>query len=106
MLAYEVSGLFYQNIFELSITLFFQYELPINQKVSTLLSHNSKKTKYIANSYKRYTMKVIKISDYTAQTKLASNASYYDGWIKSLENFEKRLQDPSFKGRRSQLTGR
>ncbi len=50
-------------------------------------------------------MKAIKLSDYTSQVKLTANASYHDGWVKSLANFEKRLQDPNFKRRRPQLFG-
>ncbi|MEO0331398.1 MAG: hypothetical protein AAF223_06910 [Bacteroidota bacterium] len=49
-------------------------------------------------------MKAIKLSDYGSQIKLAANVSYHEGWVKSLENFEKHLQDSAFKGRRPRLS--
>ena len=45
-------------------------------------------------------MKAIKLMEYGTQMTLTINQSYQEGWMKSLENFEKYLQDSPSKGRR------
>lgn len=41
--------------------------------------------------------------EYSTQAKLTQSTSYHEGWIKSLENFEKHLRDSGFKTKRSKL---